>query len=667
MIFGLLFTLYFHVFNFYCFDYFLLMENNKTYDHSLGESHESVDTTQKVTRWKKIFSFIGPAYLVSVGYMDPGNWATDIAGGSKYGYTLIWVLLASNIMAILLQSLSARLGIVRGRDLAQANREYYPKKINFILWVLAEIAIAATDLAEVLGMAIGLQLLFGLPLLVGVSITILDTFLLLYLQKLGMRKIEAFIIALIAIIGISFLINIIIANPSISDILKGFIPSLPDAATLYASEHIQGLIPKESALYLAIGIIGATVMPHNLYLHSALIQTRKIKRTPAGIKEAIKWSIIDSSIALNIAFFINAAILILAATIFFKTGRTDVGAIKQAHELIAPVLGSNIASKLFAIALIAAGQSSTITGTLSGQIVMEGYLKLRINHVTRRLITRLIAIIPTLLFIILNGENNVDQLLIFSQVILSVQLAFAIIPLIHFVSDKNTMNEFVVKKYVQAIAWLMAILLICLNSKMIYDEAYKLLHEHHNIAGKITAIVVIVLLLLLLCYILIFPIVNKRNDLSSIIIHGNNTTSNEISIPSYKKIGIALDFGEDDHKIISAALGQGISDKELVIIHIVESASARLHLHQTDDYETQRDRIRLDSIVQMLSEKGIKAKGILGYRYPAKEIVRIAQEELIDLLIIGAHGHKGIRDFIYGSTINKVRHDLKTPVFIVKL
>src|SRR5258706_13216394 len=297
---------------------------------SLAEVHSSVEVKQQSGLWKKLFAFLGPAYLVSVGYMDPGNWATDIAGGSKYGYTLIWVLLMSNIMALLLQSLSARLGIVRGRDLAQANREAYPKYINFFLYILAEIAIAACDLAEVLGMAIGIQLLTGLPLIWGVSITVLDTFLLLYLQRLGIRKMEAFIIALIGVIGVCFLINIIIAQPQLFEMLRGFIPSLPEAKDLYSAKAMKNALPKETALYLAIGIIGATVMPHNLYLHSSLVQTRKIQKTKQGIKQALKWSFIDTAVALNIAFFINAAILILAATVFFKTGRTDVGEIKQA-------------------------------------------------------------------------------------------------------------------------------------------------------------------------------------------------------------------------------------------------------------------------------------------------------------------------------------------------
>ncbi len=304
-------------------------------DASLSEVHQTVDTTlSSKPGWRRILSFFGPAYLVSVGYMDPGNWATDLAGGSQFGYKLIWVLLMSNLMALLLQSLCARLGIVRGRDLAQANRETYPKGINFCLYILAEVAIAATDLAEILGMAIGIQLLTGMPLIWGVSITVFDTFLLLLLQRLGMRKMEAFIISLVAIIGISFLIQILIAKPDLSEVVVGFIPS----------------IPSETALYIAIGIIGATVMPHNLYLHSALVQTRKIKRDSKGIKRALKLNFIDTTIALNLAFFVNAAILVLAATVFFKTGRTDVGEIRQAHELLAPMLGSSLAPILFAVA-----------------------------------------------------------------------------------------------------------------------------------------------------------------------------------------------------------------------------------------------------------------------------------------------------------------------------
>src|SRR5215216_1720822 len=423
------------------------MNIDESHNPSLSEVHGSVDPLRGKSPWRKIAAFFGPAYLVSVGYMDPGNWATDLEGGSKFGYQLIWVLLMSNIMALLLQSLSARLGIIRGRDLAQANRETYPKFVNFALYILAEVAIAATDLAEVLGMAIGLQLLTGLPLIWAVLITVLDTFLLLLLQRLGMRKMEAFIICLVAIIGLSFLTEIILAKPDMGEVVKGFIPS----------------IPSDTALYIAIGIIGATVMPHNLYLHSALVQTRKIKRDEKGIRRAIKLNFIDSTIALNLAFFVNAAILVLAASAFYFKGRTDVAEIKLAYELLDPLLGSKWAPYLFAIALIAAGQSSTITGTLAGQIVMEGYLRLRINPWMRRLMTRLIAIIPAVIVILINGEKDINNLLVLSQVVLSLQLGFAVIPLIHFVSDKKEMGIFAIKPVVQLLAWLVTLVLVYLN------------------------------------------------------------------------------------------------------------------------------------------------------------------------------------------------------------
>ncbi len=420
---------------------------------SLEEVNASVDTTAKTGFWKKLFAFMGPAYLVSVGYMDPGNWATDIAGGSQFGYTLLWVLLMSNLMALLLQSLSARLGLVRGLDLAQASRAAYPKTVNFCNWLLAEFAIAACDLAEVIGMAIGLQLLFHIPLLVGVSITVVDTLLLLVLQKYGMRKMEAFILALVATIGFAFIAELIFAKPAAGELIKGFIPS----------------IPGNEALYIAIGIIGATVMPHNLYLHSSLVQTRKIDRTPQGIKQAIKFNFIDTSIALNMALFVNAAILILAASAFFTTGHHEVSEIQDAHKLLGNILGTQFAPILFAIALIAAGQSSTLTGTLSGQIVMEGYLNLRIQPWLRRLITRLIAIIPAFITIYVFGESATGKLLILSQVILSMQLGFAIIPLIHLTSDKKQMGEFANKKWVVTCAWAIALIIVGLNAKLVVE------------------------------------------------------------------------------------------------------------------------------------------------------------------------------------------------------
>ncbi|HNP99944.1 MAG TPA: Nramp family divalent metal transporter, partial [Bacteroidia bacterium] len=431
---------------------------------SLPEVHESVDVSSTGKGWKKILAFLGPAYLVSVGYMDPGNWATDIAGGSQFGYTLIWVLLMSNLMAVLLQSLSARLGIVRGRDLAQASRETYSKPVNLALYFLAEIAIAACDLAEVLGMAIGLNLLFHIPLLWGVCITVLDTFLLLFLINFGMRKMEAFIIALITIIGLAFLTEMILAKPDLGEVVKGFAP----------------IIPNETALYIAIGIIGATVMPHNLYLHSSLVQTRKFNRSSKDIRKAIRYNIFDSVIALNLAFFVNAAILVLAASTFFKNGMYDVAEIQDAHKFLEPMLGTSLAPALFAIALIASGQSSTLTGTLAGQIVMEGYLRLRIAPWIRRLLTRMVAIIPALFTIVYFGEAATGKLLILSQVILSIQLGFAVIPLIHFVSDKNKMKEFVIPVYVQIPAWITAFIIVILNARLVYSQIADWLQTSDN-------------------------------------------------------------------------------------------------------------------------------------------------------------------------------------------
>ena len=644
------------------------MARNTDFDSSLSEVHQSVDTTNlKKPAWRRILSFFGPAYLVSVGYMDPGNWATDLAGGSKYGYTLIWVLLMSNLMALLLQSLSARLGIVRGRDLAQANRETYPKKMNFILWVLAEIAIAATDLAEILGMAIGIQLLTGLPLIWGVSFTVLDTFLLLYLQRLGIRKMEAFIIGLIAVIGVSFLVNIIMANPQLHEVLQGFIPSLPDAKDLYAAKGMSNALPKETALYLAIGIIGATVMPHNLYLHSALVQTRKIKKTNQGIKQALKYSFIDSAIALNIAFLINAAILILAATVFFQTGKTEVAEIKQAHELLSPMLGSGFASTLFAIALIASGQSSTVTGTLAGQIVMEGYLRLRINPIMRRLITRLIAIIPAVIVIAMFGEEKVDSLLIFSQVILSLQLGFAVIPLIHFVSDKKTMGAFTIKPIIQFLAWVVASVLVYLNLKMLTGEALDFFNNSDNSIMKIIIALAGFFFVVLLIYSVIFPMLAKNKKPLSIQMHPDILGLQNLEIPVYKKIAVALDFSENDIKLLAAAIGQAKEDTQFILIHVVESPTAILLGKETGDYETQKDEERLELFVNHLKEKGFESQGILGFRHSAKEIIRIVKEEKADMLVLGAHGHTGLKDFIYGETINAVRHEMKIPVLVVHL
>lgn len=619
---------------------------------SLGDVHQSVDMTNSGgARWRKLLAFFGPAYLVSVGYMDPGNWATDLAGGSQYGYKLLWVLLMSNLMALLLQSLSARLGIVRGRDLAQANRETYPAPVNFVLYILAEIAIAATDLAEVLGMAIGIQLLTGLPLEWGVSITVFDTFLLLVLQRYGIRKMEAFIIALVAIVGISFLIELIMARPALNEVVVGFIPSIPDNA----------------ALYIAIGIIGATVMPHNLYLHSALVQTRKIKRDDAGIKQALKLNFIDSAVALNLAFLVNAAILILAASVFFKAGHTDVAEIQDAHKLMEGLLGSKLAPMLFAIALIAAGQSSTVTGTLAGQIVMEGYLSLRINPWLRRLITRLLAIIPALLVIIIAGPDKVGDLLVFSQVLLSMQLGFAVIPLIHFVSDKKTMGKFTIKPIVKVAAWIITIILVYLNGRMVYTEAAKYIAGNSNVFVDIIIIAAGLGFITLLFITIIYPMMSRSwPKASAQIHHTHEITLGELQVPVYYRIAMALDFSKDDEKIIANALAHGNPQTEYLLIHIIESASAKYLGRESDDFETRKDQEQMDKYVTLLRSRDIRAKGLLGYRHRAKEIVRLVKEEKADFLVLGGHGHTGIKDWIYGETANQVRHQVRIPVLVVQ-
>ena len=625
------------------------MKHEITEFTSLGEVNQSVDTRQR-KGWRRVLAFFGPAYLVSVGYMDPGNWATDLAGGSKFGYQLIWVLLMSNLMALLLQSLSARLGIVRGRDLAQANRETYPRGINLAFYLLAEIAIAATDLAEILGMAIGIQLLTDLPLIWGVGITVFDTFIFLFLQRWGIRKMEAFIVSLVAIIGLSFLVEIILAKPDVGEVVKGFIPS----------------IPNDQALYIAIGIIGATVMPHNLYLHSALVQTRKIKRDEKSIRRMLKLNFIDSTIALNLAFFVNAFILILAATVFFKTGLTEVAEIKEAHRLLAPMLGSNLAPTLFAIALIASGQSSTVTGTLAGQIVMEGYLHLRINPLARRLLTRCIAIIPAVLVILINGENNIDSLLVLSQVVLSLQLGFAIIPLIHFTSDKKTMGIFAIKPFIIVLASLVAALLVYLNLRMVIEQATAFFATSDSLLWKSVIVISCIVYIGLLIIAIIYPMMNKKIK-EPVKLHPEAIKLHEISIPAYKNIAVALDFSVNDYKLIAHALGQGNQESNYLMIHIVESPATRIIGHETDDLETRKDKERMDGYVLELKEKGFDAHGILGFDGRVKEIVRIVKENNVEILVIGAHGHSGIKDIVYGETVEAVRHELKIPVLVVNV
>jgi manganese transport protein len=423
---------------------------------SLREVNSTIPVPKSFSFWRKLLAFSGPGYLVAVGYMDPGNWATDLAGGSAFGYTLLSVILLSNLMAILLQSLCAKLGIVTGRDLAQACRDSYSKPVAITLWLLCEIAICACDLAEVIGSAIALNLLFHIPLVWGVCITALDVLVVLYLQNKGFRYLEALVIALILLIGGCFLLEIIFSRPELSAVLGGLAPK-PE------------IIQNPGMLFIAIGILGATVMPHNLYLHSSIVQTRKYEQNPEGKREAIKFATIDSTVALMFALFINAAILIVSAATFHTRGRNDIAEIQDAYQLLSPTLGVGIASAVFAIALLASGQNSTLTGTLAGQIVMEGFLNIRLRPWLRRLITRLIAIVPAVIVTVLYGESGTAKLLVISQVILSLQLSFAVIPLIIFTGDRRKMGEFVNPLWMKVLAWLVAGVIVILNVKFLVD------------------------------------------------------------------------------------------------------------------------------------------------------------------------------------------------------
>jgi manganese transport protein len=406
--------------------------------------------------WTKLFAFAGPGYLVAVGYMDPGNWATGIAGGSAFGYTLLSVILLSNLMAMVLQSLAARLGIVTGMDLAQACRAEYSRPVRYMLWLLCELAIIATDLAEVIGTAIALQLLFGIPLIWGVCLTALDVFLILALQRRGFRRLEAFVVSLLVIIAGCFLFELLLSQPSFAAIAAGLVPATEIAVN-------------PAMLFIAIGIIGATVMPHNLYLHSSIVQTRSFDPSEEGKRQAVRYATIDSCIALTFALFINASILILAASTFHSAGKTEVAEIQDAYHLLTPMLGAGLASTLFAVALLASGQNSTITATLAGQIVMEGFLDIRLPAWLRRLVTRLLAIVPAVIVAIIYGESGTAKLLVLSQVILSLQLPFAIVPLVRFTSDKAKMGPFANALWMKIAAWGISTLIIALNLKLLWD------------------------------------------------------------------------------------------------------------------------------------------------------------------------------------------------------
>ena len=631
------------------------MSDSPTFNlRSLEEVHSTVKIPDTGSWIRRLLAFAGPAYMISVGYMDPGNWATDIEGGARFGYQLIWVLLMSNLMAVLLQTLSARLGLVTGRDLARACREGYPRPIGYVLWFLCEIAIAACDLAEVLGTAIGLNLLIGMPLVWGVIITGFDVMLLLVFQRYGIRKMEGFILMLIATIGVCFIIEIFLSKPEWKGVLSGFVPRL-----------------NRESLYVAIGILGATVMPHNLYLHSALVQSRAVHRTRAGIAQACKFNLVDSAIALNLALFVNAAILIVASASFFRNG-VVVTEIQQAHSLLDNFLGSELAPIAFAIALLCAGQSSTLTGTLAGQIVMEGFLDIKLRPWVRRLITRAIAIIPAVIVISLMGDQGTYKLLILSQVILSLQLPFAIVPLIKFTSDSEKMGPFKNRLWVQALAWLAAAVIIGLNAKLVVD----MLTEWIGGAGanawllEITVVPLAIGLGVLLVWmtgrgILRWTTARPATAAASAVVRAVMEPRTQ-----YHRIGVALDATSNDAAMLREAVKLvDVHGAELVLMHVVEGVGGQWYGEQSADGESRHDEVYLHDVAQRLSAweaHRLRVKARLGFGSPAHEIIKIAREEKLDLLIVGGHGHHLISDLLRGQTIDKVRHALDIPILAVR-
>ena len=604
--------------------------------------------------FRRVFAFLGPAYLVSVGYMDPGNWATDLEGGARFGYALIWVLLMSNLMAVLLQTLSARLGVVTGHDLAQACRAEYSRGLNVVLWLIAEVAIAATDLAEVLGTIIALKLLFGIPLLWGCAVTALDTFLILGLQRFGVRKIEAVVLALVATIGGCFLIEIVMARPDAMGVLAGLRPSMPPGA-----------------LFVAIGILGATVMPHNLYLHSALVQSRRIGADEASKSEACRFNLIDSALALNAAFFVNAAILVLSAAVFHAHGQ-EVASIERAHELLPTFLG-RFAPILFGVALLCAGQSSTLTGTLAGQIIMEGYLDLKIAPWLRRLVTRTIALAPAVLTITLVGEDQMQHLLVLSQVVLSLQLAFAVIPLIHFTSNRKNMGEFATPRWAQTLAWLAATIIVGLNAKYVADkirEAIALAGGSSPTLGVAVAAGLYGLaagMAALLAWVVVKPWVRPGRPWTAAP-SLELDWADALRPRTLTSLGIALEHTPADAEILNRALGLARpGETRLVLMHVVDTPMTRVYGDDTADRETEGDERYLAEVVKVLERKGYLARAVLLHGpNRASQLVRQLRREPVDLLVVGSHGHGLVRDLLFGQTVDKVRHGLSIPMLIAR-
>jgi len=605
--------------------------------------------------WRRLFAFVGPAYMVSVGYMDPGNWATDIAGGSQFGYTLLWVLVMSNAMAILLQTLSARLGLVTGRDLAQACRDAYPLPVGMVLFGLTEIAIIATDLAEALGSAIGLNLLFGIPILWAVGITACDVLLLLVIQRFGIRKMEALIVLLISTIGVCFIIELFLGRPEWGGILSGVRPHL--------------LSPGE--LYVGIGILGATVMPHNLYLHSALVQSRDVPRSIEGVRDACRFNLIDSTIALNAALLVNAAILLVAAANFWTRG-IEVTEIQQAHSLLQGLLGTRVAPIVFALALLAAGQSSTVTGTLAGQITMEGFLHFRMRPWLRRLATRLLAVIPAVVVIVLVGERGVYRLLIFSQVVLSLQLPFAVVPLIKFTGSRRKMGRFASRPWLLALAWFVAAVIVALNAWLVWDQVAAWMASAGRLAwlvgsGAIGLSAALGGMLLWMTFrreegAPAGPIVSADE-----IVQAARTRTTHLA-----RIGVALEAKPSDAAMLAKAIDlASIHGAELVLMHVVEGVGGQWYGANTGDAERREDEEYLKDLAARLAGelKGTPVAGVrfaIGFGNVPRAISGLARTEKVDLLVLGGHGHRTLGDIVHGETIQRVRHSLSVPILAVR-
>jgi manganese transport protein len=553
----------------------------------------------------------------------------------------------SNLMAVLLQTLAARLGVITGLDLAQGCRREYPKRFNLLLWLLAETAIAATDLAEALGTIIGLNLLFGLPLLWGCLVTACDTFLLLVLLRLGVRKMEAFIVTLVAVIGGCFILEVFLAKPEWSSIAAGFKPSLDS-----------------KSLYIAIGMIGATVMPHNLYLHSCLVQSRRISKTFIGREQACRFNFLDSTVALNLAFFVNAAILIMAAANFHSRG-IEVTEIQQAHNLLDNILGSKIAPIAFAIALIAAGQSSTLTGTISGQIVMEGFLNIKMRPWLRRMLTRGIALVPAVIVIAIAGDAGTYRLLILSQVVLSLQLPFAIIPLIHFTSDKKKMGTFANNLLIKIAVWCVAAIIVALNMKLVFDE----LMVWGSASPWLWVVLVPLVLLLLgaLGFITFLPLFRKGTAWTTADGEAGERLAKQIRPMVIKHIGVALEHSEGDAKIISAAITLAKShNASITLVHVVDTPGVTVYGNESESLHSTNDQTYLERLAAEIAERDFQVNTDLRFGRPVEELVKSVKANGFDLLVLGSHGHHLMGDIIYGETVDSVRHAIDIPVFVVR-